>query len=329
MAGGLQTAQVGAVAIGRNEGARLDRCLASLTQRCAPVVYVDSASTDESLAIAARHGVTIVNLDMSKPFTAARARNEGYAALKAAAPDGAFVQFIDGDCELQAGWLEAAAARLTDQPSLCAVAGRRRERFATATPYNQLCDIEWDTPVGPAKAFGGDVLLRRAAFDAVGGFRADLIAGEEPELGVRLRQAGWAIERIDVEMTLHDAAMTRFGQWWKRTQRAGYAYALGAFLHGAPPERHWVTETRRIIVWGGLALAILLAAVLISPWALLALSVYPLQVARIALKPSRAKTAPWLYAAFTVLAYFPQAQGAAKFWLDRWRGRQAGLIEYK
>ena len=45
---------------------------------------------------------------------------------------------------------------------------------------------------------------------AASGFNATLIAGEEPELCLRLRQKGWEIWRLDAEMTLHDAAMTKF-----------------------------------------------------------------------------------------------------------------------
>ena len=123
-------------------------------------------------------------------------------------------------------------------------------RYPEASIYNRLIDAEWDTPVGRARACGGDALMRVAALQEVGGFDPDLIAGEEPELCVRLRAKGWEIWRLDAEMTLHDAAMTRFGQWWQRTRRGGYAFAEGAALHGAAPERHCVPNLRRLILWG-------------------------------------------------------------------------------
>ena len=88
-------AEVAAVVIGRNEGARLVASLASLGG-VGRVVYVDSGSTDNSLQAARVHGAQVVALDMSRPFTAARARNAGTAALDDPAP--AFVQFLDGDC---------------------------------------------------------------------------------------------------------------------------------------------------------------------------------------------------------------------------------------
>jgi hypothetical protein len=171
-----------------------------------------------------------------------------------------YVQFIDGDCALQPGWIDTAKAFLDENPQAAVVHGRRRERYPEATVYNQLCDWEWDRPAGQAKSCGGDAMMRLAAFQAVGGYDPGLIAGEEPELCVRLRAAGWQIWCLDAEMTLHDAAMTRFGQYWKRAQRAGHAYAEGAAMHGAPPERHGVAGRNRALIWGaGLPVAILVA----------------------------------------------------------------------
>lgn len=208
---------IGVVVIGRNEGQRLERCLVSLAHGADKVMYVDSGSTDGSLQLAANLGVAVLALDMSIPFTAARARNEGFAALQRLLPSMQLVQFVDGDCEVNASWLATAQAFLEQHPAVAVVCGRRRERFPQRSVYNLLCDLEWDTPVGEAKACGGDALMRADAFAAVGGFRPDLIAGEEPELCVRLRANGWKIWRLAAEMTLHDAGMTRFTQWWRRS----------------------------------------------------------------------------------------------------------------
>ena len=64
--------ELGIVAIGRNEGKRLINCLNSIRAEAkVPTVYVDSGSTDRSSEAAARLGVTVVNLDMARPFAAA------------------------------------------------------------------------------------------------------------------------------------------------------------------------------------------------------------------------------------------------------------------
>ena len=314
-------AKVGAVVIGRNEGERLVACLRSIPDGLR-VVYVDSGSTDGSVEAARKAGAEVVELDMSRPFTAARARNEGLAALVAGgAPD--FVQFVDGDCELMPGWIDTAREYLMANPKVGVVCGRRRERFPEASIWNRLCDAEWNTPVGEAKACGGDAMMRVPAIRAVRGYNAGLIAGEEPDLCVRLRQKGWQVWRLDAEMTLHDAAMTRAGQWWKRSRRAGFAFAEGAAMHGAPPERHWVAETRRALFWGfGLPLAIILA-MLVTPWAGLLFLVYPAQALRLSRRHGGER------GAFLLLGKFPEAAGALEYHLSRLTRRDVGLIEYK
>ena len=270
---------VGCVIIGRNEGDRLRACLTSLVGKTAAMVYVDSGSTDGSVALARGLGVTVVELDMTIPFTAARGRNEGFHALQGGLPSLRYIQFVDGDCEVLPGWLDAAREFLESHPEAAVTCGRRRERYPEQSIYNRLCDMEWDTPLGEAKACGGDAIIRAAALVAVGGYRNDLIAGEEPELCVRLRRAGWKVWRIDHDMTLHDAGMTRFGQWWKRSLRSGHAFAEGAYLHGASSERHWVRESRRAWVWGGVIPLLILLGVPMLGWGALALSfLYPLQV---------------------------------------------------
>jgi GT2 family glycosyltransferase len=326
--------QIGLVAIGRNEGQRLGQCLVWASGKVARVVYVDSGSTDGSVELAASLGVDVVELDLSTPFTAARARNVGFARLLELSPDIEFVQFVDGDCEVVEGWIDRAYRELTASPDVAAVCGRRRERYPEATIYNQLCDIEWDTPIGETKACGGDSMMRATAFEQVEGFNPALIAGEEPELCLRLRQKGWKILRLDAEMTLHDAQMTSFAQWWKRAQRAGHAYAEGAWMHGSEPERHWVKETRSTWFWG-LVLPVLALSMAwpTKGWSLLACSAYLLATYRTynyyAKQPNFTAKNAALYALSCVIAKFPQLQGQIQFHLRRLLGQRSKLIEYK
>jgi glycosyltransferase involved in cell wall biosynthesis len=319
----------GAVAIGRNEGERLRKCLKSLSSAVA-LVYVDSSSTDGSAQWARDHGAEVINLDFSVPFTAARARNAGFRRLREIAPDLAYVQFVDGDCALNEGWSDAALVFLGTHPDVGAVCGRRRERHPERSVYNWLCDVEWNGPIGEVRWCGGDVMMRASAFAAVGGYRDDLIAGEEPELCVRLRAAGWRIRRLDAEMALHDAAMTRFKQWWRRTARSGYAFAQGAYLHGGPPERHWVWESRRAWIWGvWLPLACLVAGLAFCPWGWAAWLIYPLQLLRQMVRNPGTLRQRALLSLFQVLARFPEGWGQIRFMRDRLLGRQTRIIEYK
>ena len=329
----IELSDVALVAIGRNEGDRLRRCLGSTIGRVAKVVYVDSGSTDGSAGVAAAMGARVVELDLAIPFTAARARNEGAACalVSGNVPAVRYLQFVDGDCEVVSGWLASARAFLETHPAAVAVCGRRRERYPEHSIYNRLCDAEWNTPTGLAKAFGGDVMVRVEAFQAVGGYRADFIAGEDPELAIRLRQSGGEVWRLDAEMTLHDAAMTRFGQWWRRSVRAGYAYALGAATHGAPPERHWVRESMRAWLWGLVIPATSIAA-LASGHVMAAATIatlYPIQWARLASRYEEPLSFRVAAASLMVLGKFAEVAGQLTFAWHLLTGRQGRLIEYK
>lgn len=323
--------RVGLVAIGRNEGTRLRRCLESAINKVTHLVYVDSGSADGSIDMARSLGVDVVELDLSIPFTAARARNAGFARLLELDPQLQYIQFVDGDCEIVDGWLDYAVKQLEQDPTITVVCGRRRERFPKATFYNAMCDIEWDTPVGEAKACGGDAMMRVTALQAIGGYNPTLIAGEEPELCIRLRQKGGRIVRVDAEMTLHDAQITRFRQWWQRSVRTGYAYAEGAWLHGAPPEKHWVKETRSIRLWGILIPTVTLLAILPTKGlSLLLLAGYSLMAYRAsrAVRPEHGRLAAILFGIFCMLAKFPQAQGQLRFYWGKVFNRPSQLIEY-
>lgn len=326
--------QLGIVAIGRNEGERLRRCLTAATGSGHRVVYVDSGSSDGSQALAVALGAELVELDVSVPFTAARARNAGYARLRELEPGLDAVQFLDGDCELRPGWLAAGLEALRQEPRAAVVFGRRRERYPEASVYNALMDIEWAVPPGLVEACHGDAMMRCQAFDAAGGFDPSLIAGEEPELCVRLRELGFLVRCLDVEMTLHDADMHRFQQFWRRARRAGHAYAEGAWLHGSGPSRHWVRETASIVAWG---VALPAGAVVAAPLTLgvslgLASAAYGALGLRVFARQRRGGRAPRLAAAYAgsvVAAKLAHAQGLLDFTWSRLRGRRLPIIEYK
>jgi hypothetical protein len=185
--------------------------------------------------------------------------------------------------------------------------------------------------VGEAKASGGGGVTRAAAFRDVGGFDPEVIAAEDDE--ICLRRRGWKVYRVDAEMGRHDAAMTRFGQWWRRAERAGYAYALGAHLHGAGPERHFVRQRRGVCVWGFALPATALAAAW-PTWglSLLLALLYPALAVRVYRGARRRGVAPRhaaYYAAACVIAKFPQFLGVCRFYARRLFRRPARIADHR
>lgn len=321
----LEEPKVGIVLIGRDEGERLRRCFASLPPGI-PTTYVDSASTDGSVDFARSHGAEVVELDLTSPFTAARARNEGFAHLLERYPGTEVVQFMDGDCQLERGWLQTAVTFLRENSRAAAVCGRRRERHPDASVYNRLCDEEWDTAVGRAAACGGDVMIRVRALAEAGLYDGALIAGEEPELCGRLRASGWTVWRLDAPMTIHDAAMFHFRQWWRRGIRSGYGYAQvwhktvrrrGEPLYGR--------ELARALGWslGVIVVAVAASAVFGAVALFLAPGLWMLQYLRLSFHHGVRR------ASFLMLGKFAESLGAARYALALLSRRRGTAILYK
>lgn len=313
---------IGAVVIGRNEGARLRQCLSSVIGRCSPVVYVDSGSTDGSVDTARELGAELVELDPRLPFTAARARNEGVRLLRELRPDVTFVQFLDGDTELLDGWLEEGRESLERDGRLAAVSGGLRERDPERSVYSLLCELEWRGPAGLIDACGGNALMRLAAFEDVGGFDPRIAAGEEPELCLRLRERGYRIERLDAEMAIHDAGMTRFVQWWRRSVRTGRGAAEGWWMHRRSEERFMARRVRSALLWGaGLPLAALALAPVTGGGSVVALALTLLvqwaRIYRAARRQGNTDNEALCYATFTLLGKPAEALGTVQYFMGR------------
>lgn len=324
------------VVIGRNEGERLTRCLASVRAMAdiggdMELIYVDSASTDDSVARAEALGAHVLEVRPERP-SAALGRNAGWRV--ATAP---YVLFLDGDTVLDPEFPAAALAELAD-PKVAVVWGHRREIRPEDSLYNRVLDLDWVYPPGPSDFCGGDAVMRREVLESVGGFDASLIAGEEPELCQRIRAQGSIILHIDRPMTGHDLAMTRWAQYWKRAVRAGHAYAEVSERLAGGPFPLWRQESRGNVRRAGLLLGVFAGAVSLSAVAGtvipvgLALGFYGALVVRTAWK-ARWKGGNWLtlglYGLHSQFQHIPIFWGQVGYWWDKRKGRKRGLIEYK
>lgn len=324
-----------AVVIGRNEGGRLAPSLRSVQAAGLPLVYVDSGSSDGSRATAADFGIDVVELDPARPFSAARARNEGLAAILRRSPDLQYVMFLDGDCVLDPGFPAAAAAVFDARPDVAIVTGHLSERSPDASIYNRLCAIEWRSPAGPIENFaalGGIMAARIPAIRQVGGFNEQVIAGEDSELGVRLRLANHSIIKIDRSMAIHDAELFRFSQWWTRAVRGGHALAQRYALNGGSPLKDCRREFFSTLFWGlGLPLTATILSWPTNGLSLILLGGYVLlgwRVYRFHLRAGLSGSDAALAARFTIFAKFANLIGVFRYFLSRTRG-SFQIIEYK
>lgn len=321
---------LGVVAIGRNEGERLRRCLSSLVGRGRPIIYVDGSSTDGSVELARSMGAEVVQEDPTKSNCAATARNQGLDRLLQVDPDVRYVQFVDADCEVVDGWLDRGRRFLEEHPGVALVAGRRRERFPERSMYIRLADVEWDLPIGEIDYSHGDMMVRVDAFRQVGGFDPKMFDAEDRDFCIRLRRAGFTLMRVDAEMTLHDIAITRFGQWFRRCMRSGYGFPLMASLHGIRHGRYDLRHVLSALFW-----AVVLPVLSLGlAWpthglSLLLLLLYPIQILRIFWRNRSAGMEPrlaWHYGWTCTLARFPHALGLMRFCKETIRGRERTTI---
>lgn len=317
--------KVGIVIIGRNEAKRLPLCFQSMSMLGCQKVYVDSGSIDDSVAIAKAHHIDVVELDSRQPFSAARARNDGFERLLELNPETEFVHFIDGDCELDTDWLPHVISAFKEQKTVAVVAGRLREKYRDTSVYMKLCDMGWYKPVGFINACGGIATYRRNVFESLNGFNATLIAGEEPELCLRVRNAGWKILNLNQKMGTHDSAMTKFSQWWTRCVKVGFGYMNGLEWGG------WSKQYKSALFWGLLLFLILFLAIMVSDVAWLLLFLYPIQVYRIFKNingDNLSRKDRLLYAFFCMLSKLPESQGILIYFLNKIRARSQ-IIQYK
>lgn len=325
------------VIIGRNEGDRLAACLRSVNAMTPPrtgaaveVIYVDSGSADASCARARELGARVIELRLDRP-SAAAGRNAGWRA--ATAP---FVLFLDGDTRLAPDFAARSLPLFAD-PALAAVSGHRRELDPGQSWYVRALDLDWISPAGPADYCGGDALIRRAALEAVGGYDETLIAGEEPEMCWRMRQAGWRILRTGEAMTGHDLAIRRLGQYWQRAVRTGHAYAEISRRLAASADPLWSDVARANRRRGALFIAAalgLLASVAVPSAPTLALAaLLAAGFAGLSLRSAwrhRWKAADWptrlVYGLHSQLQHLPIFFGQIGYHL---RSNHGKLIEYK
>lgn len=303
------------VIIGINASTTLRRCIesvlnASYSHGSLTLYYVDGGSKDNSVAIAKEYPqVKVIELHVLQP-TPGLGRNRGWEAGNAP-----LIQFLDSDTTLHPNWLDIAFLAI-QQPQVAAIRGYRRERFPEKSVYNWIGDQEWNDKPGECASFGGDVLLRREVLNATEGYNESMIAGEDPELSLRIRLAGWKIIQLDANMTTHDLGMTTIRQYWRRSFRSGYAYAALCALH-ANESTFWQRELLRIRIRGGLGLLFIILGLFLH-WIFIIPGVflifYPLiKVKKIAQSKQLTIKQAFYYALHCSLVVVPQFFGTLQY----------------
>lgn len=201
--------QLSVVLITKNQAWNIARLIESVLEGASSIcskeiILVDSASTDETVELASRYPISIVRLQPGQPLSPAIGRYVGYRHTQ-----GEYVLFLDGDTRMVQGWLPRALHTVQENPHVGAVTGRvinLPTAAATQDPgplprkngLEASREVLWGSYGG-----GGAAMYRRSVLEQVGTFNPFLCSDEEPELGLRIRHAGYRILEIDYPIVRH------------------------------------------------------------------------------------------------------------------------------
>lgn len=214
----------------RNGAATIGHTLDALqTQAGLPgpfeIIVVDNGSTDQTAALVAARGITV--LHQPKPGPSA-ARNLG--AAQARAP---ILVFTDCDTVPTRRWLAGLHGAFSDPAVMLATSTIESWQPATAAERyvaaHKLFSVEYtaNNPNNPF-AYGMNFAIRRQALAEVGGWDETMGSGEDVDLSARVRQRyGCAISFVSQAVLFHKHRSTDQALWKQaRWHGAGHALVL-------------------------------------------------------------------------------------------------------
>ena len=223
-----------------NEEAQIANCLAAAVREAqsidGEVILVDSLSTDRTVEIAGSYPVRIVQFSRTEDCGCGAAAQLGYQFAA-----GEYIYVLDGDMELQPGFIAKALDVLAAEPGVAGVGGKLLD-----TQIRNAMDAKRAETVGnvndrrEVNELGGGGLYRREAIESVGYLAHRwLPAFEEAELGFRLRATGWRLFRLPDVAVLHTGHAESNWGMLRRLWKNGRAHAGGILLRLAFGKTWW------------------------------------------------------------------------------------------
>lgn len=224
-------------------GAAIESALQALQGLQGEVVVADCGSSDETVRIAARHPVRIVQL------LDARERSCGIGAqLGFQHSHGDYLYLMDGDMCLQPDFLRQALSFLAQHPEVAGVGGQVQETNEDSLEYRERGRRAARKPqAGSVDRLDGGGLYRRRAITPCG-YLSDrnLHSYEEIDLAARLRSRGWKLWRLPVTAVQHsghpDPALRLLWRRWT----SGYALGIGELARAALGRPWWSIIARDV-----------------------------------------------------------------------------------
>ena len=260
------------------------------------VILADSASTDSTVALVARHNIRIVRLANPSERCCGVGPELGYQHSA-----GSYVWIADGDMVLRPDFVMAAIKVLDEEQDIAGVGGIVVEVNVTNLEFERRSSskAQQQTIREERKWLSQGGIYRRSAIASIGYLSdSNLHSYEEFELGLRLRAKDWRLVSLPIPSCEHYGhTETSYKLLWRRL-KSRYAYGAGEVLR-ASMERGATLDVIRdlrevrlwlayLVFWGILLLLASLSFVdLFFLGVALAFSVLPIIVAWLRLKSLR------------------------------------------
>ena len=209
------------------------------------IIVSDGCSSDETVKIARALADKVIIHEGVTRQTIAEGRNAGARVSK-----GDFLVFLDADCTMENPdeFFTAALARFTADPTLVALTGRLRVLPALETLADRLVfgltnavTTFQNNVLHRGDSQGGEFqMVRRAAFEAVNGYRADLVTCEDRDFFARLAKLGRVLS--DPDLTVFHTGRRAHNVGWLRLILLFLANTLSFRLRGKVISKEWKIE---------------------------------------------------------------------------------------
>lgn len=192
------------------------------------VILADSFSTDQTVELARRYPLRIVQLVDPRDRCCGVGAEIGYRIAQ-----GEYIYILDADMELDGDFLVAAVAALDADSSLAGVGGVIKDLYVANAEFRRRTE-NVIVQFGEIDCLNGGGLYRKSAVEQVEYLtNRNLHSYEEYELGLRLRALGWRLQRLNIQAINHYGHTdTSFRLLWRRWC-GRYAWGAGELLREA------------------------------------------------------------------------------------------------
>lgn len=199
------------------------------------VILADSKSTDRTVEIARKYPIKIAQLLSEKDRCCGAGAQLGFIYA-----EGKYLYILDGDMEISPEFLQQAIQLMENNSDIAGVGGLVREMNIQSLEFQSRAERgSQDMQPGEVDHLAMGGLYRREAVEKIGYLtNRNLHSYEEFELGIRLRTAGWKLQRLPVESVKHYGHTLPEYQLLKRRLKSRYIDGVGELLRSAIGKPH-------------------------------------------------------------------------------------------